>query len=162
MNMKKMLLGCVVLAATATGLWAAEGTQVPGLHARAEEFKAAWDRHDAKALAAFWAEDGDLINPFGRVAKGRAEVEKLFHDEQTTVMKSSTFNILSDSSREIAPGVAVADWDVEIAGVQGPGGAMPPFKNHVTVVWVKKGGQWWAAAARPESFPPPPGAGQPK
>lgn len=159
--MKKMLLGCLLVAAAATSMWAAEGTQIAGLHERAEEFKAAWSLHDAKALAALWAEDGDLINPFGRVAKGRAEVEKLFHDEQTTAMKASTFNILSESSREIAPDVAVADWDSEVTGIQGPGGAMPPFKNHVSVVWVKKGGQWWIASARAAAFAPPPGAGKP-
>jgi len=157
--MKKILLGGMLLAvATVTAAWAAEGAQVPALHTRAVEFKAAWDRHDPKALAAFWTADGDLINPFGRVAKGRAEIEKLFQDEQTGIMKGTTFNLLADSAREIDADAAVADWDVEITGMKGPdGAAMPPLKNHVTVVWVKHGGNWWAAAARPVMYPPPPG-----
>jgi uncharacterized protein (TIGR02246 family) len=154
--MKKILLGGVLLAVAAVA--AARGAEMPALHARAMEFKAAWDHNDAKALAAIWAADGDLINPFGRVAKGRAEVEKLFQDEQTTIMKGTTFAFVSASAREIAPDVAVADWDVEITGMKGPdGAAMPPFKNHVTVIWVKQGGQWWAAAARPVVYQPPPG-----
>jgi len=153
--MKKILLGGMLLVVAATS---AAIPQVPAVHARAMEFKAAWDRNDAKALAAFWTADGDLINPFGRVAKGRTEIEKLFQDEQTTIMKGTTFVFVADSAREIAPDVAVADWDVEITGMKGPdGAAMPPFKNHVTVVWVKHGGQWWAAAARPVSYLPPPG-----
>ncbi|MFY9820015.1 MAG: SgcJ/EcaC family oxidoreductase [Thermoanaerobaculia bacterium] len=153
--MKKILLGGMVLALAAT---TAVSAQIPALHARAEEFKAAWDHADAKALAALWTPNGDLINPFGRVAKGRAEIEKLFHDELNSLTKGTTFNIGSDSAREIAPDVAVADWDVEIAGMKGPdGAAMPPLKHHVTVVWVKRDGKWWAAAARPVVYPPPPG-----
>ena len=153
--MKKILLGGMLLAVAVT---TAASAQVPALHQRAEAFKAAWDRHDPKALAAVWAPDGDLINPFGRVAKGRAEIEKLFQDEQTTIMKGTTLHLNSDSSREVAPNVAVADWDIEITGMQGKDGtAMPPLKNHVTIVWVKHDGQWWAAAARPVVYPPPPG-----
>jgi len=158
--MKKILLGGMLLAvAAATASWAAEGMMTPApLHARAVEFREAWNRHDAKALAAFWTADGDLINPFGRIAKGRAAIEKLFQDEQTGIMNGTTFTIVGDSDREIAPGVAVADWDVEITGMKGPdGAAMPPLKNHVTVVWVKRDGNWWAAAARPVMYPPPPG-----
>jgi ketosteroid isomerase-like protein len=59
----------------------------PGLAAAGKALIEAWNRHDAAALAALWHEDGDLINPAGRWAQGRAQVEKLFRDEQSTVMK---------------------------------------------------------------------------
>ena len=154
--MRKILLGGVLLAVAVTA--ASWGAEMPALHARAAEFKAAWDRNDAKAIAALWAPDGDLINPFGRVAKGRAEVEKLFQDEQTTIMKGTKFVFVSESAHEIAPDVALADWDIEVTGMKGPdGAAMPPLKHHVTVVWVKHDGQWWAAAARPVVYQPQPG-----
>ena len=153
--MKKILLGGMLLALAVS---TAASAQIPALHARAEEFKAAWDHSDAKALAAIWAPDGDLINPFGRVAKGRAEVEKLFTDELGSFTKGTKFSITSESDREVAPNTAVADWDVEIVGMKGPdGAAMPPLKHHVTVVWVKQNGKWWAAAARPVVYAPPPG-----
>src|ERR1051325_9222268 len=42
-----------------------------------EEFQANWNKHDAKALAKHWSVDGDHVDPDGRVAKGRPEVEKL-------------------------------------------------------------------------------------
>ena len=154
--MRKILLGGVLLAVAVTA--ASWGAEMPALHARAAEFKAAWDRNDAKAIAALWAPDGDLINPFGRVAKGRAEVEKLFQDEQTTIMKGTKFVFVSESAHEIAPDVALADWDIEVTGMKGPdGAAMPPHNHHVTVVWVKHDGQWWAAAARPVVYQPQPG-----
>ena len=52
-------------------------------------------------------------------------------------------------------GVAIADWDIEIDGMQAPdGSALPPLKDHV---WVERGGRWLAAAVRPVTYPPPPG-----
>ena len=35
-------------------------------------FKAGWNSHDPKAMAAVFAEDGDAIDPMGRKAVGRA------------------------------------------------------------------------------------------
>lgn len=129
------------------------------VRARSQEFAAAWNRHDAKALAAYWAPDGDVINPFGRVAKGRTEVEKLFTDEHSTFMKDTTLTITSSTVRLLKPDVAFADWDVDISGMHSPDGtAMPTLKNHVNVVLVKKSGQWWFVAVRPVSYQPPPGS----
>ena len=61
------------------------------IHARADEFAAAWNKHDPTAMAYFWSVDGDLINPFGRKAKGLTEIQRLFQDEQNGPMKNSTF-----------------------------------------------------------------------
>ena len=36
----------------------------------------AWDRHDAKAYASLFTEDGDCVNVVGWWWKGRAEIEK--------------------------------------------------------------------------------------
>ena len=41
-------------------------------------FQAAWNKHDTKALAALWATDGDLIDPWGVTSVGRDAVEKFF------------------------------------------------------------------------------------
>src|ERR1043166_3916446 len=58
-----------------------------------EQFVAAWNRDDAKALANLWTEDGDLINPFGRHANGRAQIEQLLESEHTAQMKSTVYKI---------------------------------------------------------------------
>jgi len=129
------------------------------VRARSQEFAAAWNRYDTKAMAALWAEDGDLINPFGRVAKGRAEVEKLLTDEHSTFMKGTTFTISRSAVRLLKPDVAFADWDVDISGMHSPDGtAMPTEKYHVNDVLVKKSGQWWFVAGRPVAYLPPPGS----
>src|SRR5258706_2478929 len=52
-------------------------------------FGDAWGKDDAKSMASHWAEDGDIVNPQGRRANGRAEIEKLFADEHSTAFKGT-------------------------------------------------------------------------
>lgn len=116
------------------------------------EFSAAWAKHDPKALAALWAEDGDLVNPWGRLASGRAEVEKLFADEQTGTgpMRTSTFKSSGERVRFPSADVAVSDAEVTIDGVLPPDGSKPPPQEfHVTFVWKKSGGTWSIHSGRP-------------
>jgi uncharacterized protein (TIGR02246 family) len=149
------LLGCALAIVLVPAVFASDATEIA---ARTQEFRAAWNRHNAKGMAAVWAPDGDLINPFGRVAKGRAAIEALFTDEQSTMMKGTTMEISEEATRMVSPTVAVDDWDATITGMKDPdGNPAPPLKNHVTVVLVKKSGTWWVAAARPVIYPPPPG-----
>ena len=125
---------------------------------RLEELTAAWNKNDAKAIAALWAPDGDLINPFGRVAKGRAEVQKLFTDEHASFMKGTTLKITSSSVRILGADAAILDLDAEITGMKAPDGTdLPLFDHHVTIVMVKKDGTWWIVSARPVKYLPTPG-----
>src|SRR5262249_52813993 len=45
---------------------------------RARAFVAAFDKGDAKAVAAFWTKDGDYTDQTGKHLKGRAEIQKAF------------------------------------------------------------------------------------
>ena len=124
-----------------------------------DAFVAAWNKHDPKAMAAEWAPEGDLVNPFGRWASGRAEVEKLFTDEHSTFMKTTTYSLGNYKVRFPSPAIAVVDYDGEVAGMQNSdGSAMPPFKHHVASVYEKKGGHWWLFAARATAYLPTPAA----
>jgi uncharacterized protein (TIGR02246 family) len=160
MKIRRIVLSAALAILTVTPLVRADkAADEKALKARADEFVAAWDKGDAKGLAAIFAPEGDLINPFGRVAKGRAEVEKLFAEEHASFTKNTHYDIRSLETRLVGADAAVQDWDVEMTGMKGPdGSAMPPLKHHVTVVYAKKGGQWWAVAARPAVAVPPPGA----
>jgi uncharacterized protein (TIGR02246 family) len=127
----------------------ASPTDEETITARVMAFAAAWDKHDAKAMAALWAEDGDLVNPFGEMAKSRAEVEQLFADQHAGMMKGTTYKVAMRGIRMVSPGVAVATWDGVINGMTAADGSpFPPFDHLVTVVVVKKGGTWQAASAR--------------
>lgn len=158
--MKKMLLSAAVLAlcvpayAQTTGNAAGEAA----IRKLSADFAAAWAKDDAKAMASLWAPDGDIINPWLRVAKGPAEIEKLFQDEHATIFKGTNYGLKVTGVRFLGADVAIADWDSTITGMKGPDGAalpaMPP--HHVTLVLQQKAGKWWVAAARPVIAPPPP------
>lgn len=127
------------------------------IRASDKAFAAAWNKHDTKAMAASWATDGDLINPRGRVAKGRAEIEKLLQDEHTTAFKQSTYKPGAMSVRFIKPDIAVAETDTEISGITNPDGTSAPAMNvHIIRVVQKKDGKWWTVTARPVIYPPAP------
>jgi uncharacterized protein (TIGR02246 family) len=129
---------------------------------RADEFAATWNKHDPTNLAYFWSVDGDLINPFGRKAKGLTEIQRLFQDEHSKGMKDSTYTFTSMSVRFLAPELALVDGDAEISGVASPDGTVATLKPHVTSVWRKSGGKWWIAAARAFIYVPPPPPPAPK
>jgi uncharacterized protein (TIGR02246 family) len=113
-------------------------------------FAAAWNKDNVGAMAAFWAEDGDIINPFGRVAKGRAEVEKLFAEEHSTFAKGSQLKVDINSIRFIKPDVAVVDCAWEASGMAAANGSeLPPLKGLYAAVVVKRRGKWEIAAFRP-------------
>jgi uncharacterized protein (TIGR02246 family) len=161
-SMKKAVLAAalaVVLAAIPASAPAAGSGEKVAIDHLNHEFVTAWNAHDAKKMAAVWAENGDLINPFGKKASNRAGVEKIFQEEQAGVMKASTYKIESFSMRELNHATAIGDWDSVVTGMVDPAGKpLPPFPHHVTVVYVNEGGHWWAGAVRAHSNPPAPGA----
>jgi len=153
--MRRMLTILVAAVVIAPAIAAAQDDEA-AIRKLSNDFFAAWGQHDANAMAATFAEDADIINPFGRVARGHAEIVKLFTDEHAGPFKGTTYTA-SVSLRMLAPTVALGDWDSTVDGMHDPTGkALPPFKHHVAVAYVKKGGHWLAAAARPYAFLPPP------
>jgi uncharacterized protein (TIGR02246 family) len=149
----------VILAVIPAVALAAESGSTAAIKHLSSEFAAAWNAHDAKKMAAVWAENGDLINPFGQKASGRAAIEKFFENEQAGVMKGTTYKIESISVRELDPSCAVGDWESVVTGMMDPNGKpLPPFQHHVSVVCVKRAGHWHAAAVRAFVFQPVPGA----
>ena len=146
------------LAATPSSATAAgEQQEKQEIQARIDEFTAAWNRHDAEQMAAVWAEDGDLINPFGRKAVGRDEVRGLLADEHAGVMKQSKHEMKVASVRMVGD-VALVDLDSSITGMRHPetGAEMPPMKLHIFAVMTKQDGKWMILSARPYSYLPAP------
>src|SRR6266568_9567879 len=98
------------------------------------DFAEAWAKDDAKSMASMWTEDGDIINPQGRKASGRAEVEKLFADEHSTIFKGSHISFSNGTVRFVRPGVAVFTTDYDVEGANAPEGSPVPKGGMVTCV----------------------------
>src|SRR5689334_16565375 len=119
--MKKTLLLFALLALIALPtVHAAENSEDAAIHKRHDEWSAAWNKHDPKLMAAFFVADGDLINPFGRHAKGTAEIEKLFTEEQGGPMAGTTYSGQIENIRYLGKNIAIVDVAGEITGMKGP------------------------------------------
>ena len=114
------------------------------IQGQVDRFVAAWNRHDTKGMALIHAENGDLINPFGRVAKSRAEIEEVFRDEHAGTCKDTQFSAQPEGIRMLGEDAAVADYAFEVTGADSPG-----MRGHLTLVFQKRGGAWEVAACRP-------------
>jgi uncharacterized protein (TIGR02246 family) len=149
--MRRLFLSIALLAVLSTSARAADDQAIKD---RINDFTAAWNKDDAKAMAAVFTDDGSLINPFAVEAHGRDEIEKVFAKEHATIFKSSTYTVSDVKIQWITPDVALADVTGNIAGIKTPDGAAgaPDFEHHVSWLWVKKDGKWQTAAARAFQF----------
>ena len=158
MNTRVVLSALVLIPLAAFAIAADRGDDSAAIKKSSAEFQAAWNKHDPKAIAAFWAADGDLIDPWGKTSVGREEVEKFFVGEHTGAgaLAKSTYELRKDSVRMISSDVAIEDWEVVITGVAPPEAAAPlPAQFHrVVIIRKKEGGRWPIVAARPGLFEP--------
>jgi len=131
------------------------------IYTRVEEFVNAWNTHNARAMSMLYSEDADVINPFGRVAKGRTEIERLFKDEHSGPLKDSRMSLRPDNLRLLTPDVAITDHSFELTGIRDPQGRdVPTMRGHLTEVLKKHGEMWLVAACRPMAPYPLPGPGR--
>jgi uncharacterized protein (TIGR02246 family) len=71
-----------------------------------------WNRHDAKAYAALFTEDCDVVNVLGWWWKGRAEVERKLTQAFRFMFRDSRLTITEVHTRFLRPEVAIthARW----------------------------------------------------
>src|SRR5262245_3768726 len=84
-----------------------------GKGARAKEFIEAFNKGDAKAVAAFWTPDGDYVDQVGRHIKGRAAIEKLY-EKVFAARKGAKLTITVASARLVTPDVALEDGTTQV------------------------------------------------
>ena len=122
----------------------------PGKGKRAQEFIAAFNTGDAKAVAGFWTPDGDYTDQVGQKYKGRLAIEKLyrkiFADE-----KGAKLAIIVTSAKLLTPDVAIEEGSTEVT----PGDGGPPTVGAFSAVLVKKDDEWYFQSVH-ESLAQPP------
>ena len=125
-------------------------TQAEEIRKTAAAFVEAFHKEDAKALAGFWAPDGDYTDLGGRVLKGRAAIqedfEHLFAENQ-----GLTLRIEVGSVRFPTPDTAIEDG---VTSVLSPT-ASTPNRARYTNLLVKRDGKWFLASVREAAYFPP-------
>jgi uncharacterized protein (TIGR02246 family) len=104
---------------------------------------AAWNRHDARAFVAVFAEDADFTNVFGMRAKGRAEIEAFHVPIFKTMFKDSRLEAIETRLRFLRPDVAAADVLWGMTGARDANGnPWPDRRGLLNFVATAKGGTW--------------------
>lgn len=106
-----------------------------------------WNRHDAKAYAALFAEDGDCVNVLGWWWQGRAEIEAKLANAFAFVFAQSALKIEDVKTRFLNPDLAVVHLRWSMTGARGPSGGAPPPQQGIQTQVVQKSGAKWTIAA---------------
>jgi uncharacterized protein (TIGR02246 family) len=112
-------------------------------------YDAAWNAADLEALTASFTPDATVVDPFGGVSSGRAEIGRLVGTLLAGSGRGSTHagTILGVSF--VTDDVALADGEALIEGLRSPdGSAMPPIVHRFTDVLVRGGEGWRIAQVR--------------
>jgi len=118
-------------------------SEIRAVQARQAE---AWNRHDARAYAALFTEDGDVVNVVGWWWKGRVEIATKLDAAFAQVFKESTLTIGDVQVRFLTPEVAVAHVRWTMTGAKTPPGIPEPREGIQTQVLSKVSGRWLIAA----------------
>ena len=116
----------------------------------ADEYMAAWNKGDAKAVAALHARDAIQITPEGRVNVGRAEIEKSLQEAFAGSSKGARLMARMGRTSQISADVRTSEGTYEITGLtaqpdaaRAPGAVRGRFLNTL----VREGGRWLIASS---------------
>jgi uncharacterized protein (TIGR02246 family) len=102
------------------------------------DFRDAWNRHDAKAMAALHTDDVNFVNIFGQWWKGRQEVEDGLARAHAIPFAKSEMLTDTEQVKFPAPNVAVVQGTMEL--LNAPAEALG--RCHSIRVMVKENGKW--------------------
>ena len=108
-----------------------------------DRFMDAWNRHDAHAFAAVFAEDADFTNVLGIGASGRAKIEEFHAPVFATIFKNSHQKHDDIKIRFIRDDIAAVDVHWQMTGATDPqGNPRPDRRGLLNFVMAKDAGRW--------------------
>ncbi len=108
-----------------------------------DAFTKSYNAGDAKALAAMFTVDGEIVEQSGETIHGRAAIEEFFAAEFEQHPKSKMEDAV-DSLRFLGPIAAVEEGVTTITAEPGE----PAESGHYAVIYVKQDGKWLIASDR--------------
>jgi uncharacterized protein (TIGR02246 family) len=109
----------------------------------------AFNAGDAKAVAALWTEDGELIDAEGKVTRGREAIAKEFADSFAQ-QPGMTMDISTESVRFVGTDVAIESGTMRVK----PATGAPVRIGQYHTVHVEKDGQWRMASVQESQHAP--------
>jgi uncharacterized protein (TIGR02246 family) len=120
------------------------------IRANVAAFVKAYNAKDAKAIAALFTPDGQIVDKEGDVAEGREAIEKEFK-EMFSDAPEKRIEVSIESLRFVGADLAIEEGSTK----ETPAPGETPEYDSYTVLHVKRDGKWLMAMARDEEGPPP-------
>jgi|688.fasta_scaffold05726_18 uncharacterized protein (TIGR02246 family) len=145
--MTKVLLYSLILKVSfLTALCAVNETD--DIQSFASNYASAWNKHDPKSLAKFWADDANLLSPWAKVYNGKKEIEQHLVSEHQNGMKDSHLDLAIQNVRFLDSDVAFVDADVTLIGMKVAGEKAAPLHTHAIFLLTKRDKKWQILIAR--------------
>jgi len=127
---------CECFLAT-TGSRADQAADEAAIRKNDDAYVEAYNKHDAKALAALWSPEAVYVDPdTGKEAKGREEIEKEFADTFAD-LKDAKLEIADSAIKFLSPNVAVESGTARIIRPK-----EEPDESTYSALFVKREGKW--------------------
>lgn len=110
----------------------------------AARFVDAFNKGDAKLVAALWAEDGDYVDESGERTTGRDAIQKKYA-EFLAANAGAKLELAIDAVQQISPDTTIEDGHSKLTLAAQPNSAT---SGRYTVVHVKRNGKWQIASVR--------------
>ena len=114
----------------------------------ADQYTAAFNKGDAKGVAALYTTSAVRMGPDGQLHMGRAAIEKAYTDAFAGPTKGATLTITVGSSQVVTPDVKIMEGTYRTTGGTNPGGG-----RYVNTM-ARQGGTWLLASV--VTIPDPP------
>lgn len=148
-------------------LWGCRSSSPPGeaaiRRALAQQAEA-WNRHDAKAWVAPFADDAEFVNILGMLLQGRAEIERRHAELFGGIFARSSVVVTTRKVRLLGDSGAVAETDYELRGYE----RLPPgilatdaegtLRTRLKYVWARDASGWVIVSAQNTAVLPVAGA----
>jgi uncharacterized protein (TIGR02246 family) len=117
-------------------------------------YDAAFNQHDAHAVGALFAEDGDFTNMRGSSKHGRSDIEQNYGNLFNGGLKSSHRTDVVKSVRFLNPSTAQVDATWEMTGTKAADGSDNPTRKGLLNWLVEKvNGEWRIVIFHESEFP---------
>jgi uncharacterized protein (TIGR02246 family) len=133
----------------------AQPAKNPELQKVADAFVAAWNKADAKALAALHTENAITAGTEGQITVGRAAIEQGFAKAFAAELKGTKLAVTPGDERAVNADLAITSGTWVLSGDTPP----PPgaaTKGTYLNTLVKQGGKWLIAGSAPIPAPAKP------
>ncbi len=117
--------------------------ELAAIQAQSDAFVAAFNQHDAAAVAALWTKDAEFIDASGTAHVGQDAIKQVY-TEYFAEHPDAEIQMVIDSLRQLGNGVAIEDGRAVVSPA--PSGAAGV--SNYTAVHAKIDGQWRMASVR--------------